>query len=131
MPKIGKNIQVLLVSIIAAAQGGCAVLHPARESAFRVKGTILTDSVQPTEPCVLELYRKKGDHLVQTVDVPAKFDRSMVIAPGEHEYYMILHCQGRAARFKTKVYKLGRVYYLENPVDLGEISLRDVAPASP
>ena len=131
MPKIEKNIQALLAIILGTMQGGCAVLHPARESAFSVKGTILTDGVQPSEPCVLELYRKKGDRLLKTADVSARFEKSLVIAPGEHEYYMILHCQGHAARFKTKVYKLGRVYYLENPVDLGEINLRDAAPASP
>jgi len=106
-------------------------LHPASESAFKVKGTILTDGVRPAEPCVLELYRKKGDHLVKTVDVTAKFEQGVVIAGGEHEYYMILHCQRHAARFKTKVYKLGRAYYFENPIDLGEINLRDGAPASP
>jgi len=96
-----------------------------------VKGTILTDGVQPDEPCVLELYRKKGDRRIQAVDVRAKFEEGMVIEGGEHEYYMILHCQGHAARFNTKVYKLGRLYYFENSIDLGEINLRDAAPASP
>ena len=111
-------------------QYGCAFLHPASESAFKVRGTILADGVQPAEPCSLELYSKKGNRLVRTVDVPAKFEEGVVIAGGEHEYYMIFRCQKHAARFRTEVYKLGRIYYFENPIDLGVINLSD-ASASP
>jgi hypothetical protein len=130
VPKVRRNVQVLSIILSGVVQSGCAAIHPGAESAFKIKGTILTDGLQSAEPCVLELYRKKGNLLVKTVGLPTKFETSVVIAPGEHEYYMIFRCLGHTAHFKTRVYRLGRTYYFENPIDLGVIDIRDEAPVS-
>jgi hypothetical protein len=120
----------VLAVLIASIQLGCAILHPASESGFAVKGTILTNDMQPTERCMLDVYRAKGNRLVKTIDVAPKFEQSVVIGPGEHEYYLVLRCDGTTARFRSKVYRLGRIYYLEHPIDLGDINLTHPDAAS-
>jgi hypothetical protein len=101
---------------------GCALLHPATESWFAVKGKILVNNVEGPSDCVLELYRRAGDQKVQEISVSPEFQRSFVIAPGIHEYYMLIHCPG-SSTYKTETYKLGSTRYIVNPLDLGEIQL--------
>jgi hypothetical protein len=95
-----------------------------------VKGKILTSDSQPPPSCVLEVYRKKGHRLVRRLDIPPQFERRVVIGPGINEYYMVVSCPGSSARVTTGVYKLGSTYYLDHPVDLGEINLRSRPDAS-
>ena|ERR1700674_4005588 len=120
MSKCGQiALPVLLVLLLS----GCAALHPDRESAFSVRGTILTNDAHPPVSCVLEVYRKKGNRLVKQLEVPRRFERTVVIAPGVHEYYMAVSCPGSSTKVSA-TYKLGSVYYLSHPVDLGEINLK-------
>jgi hypothetical protein len=124
-------IRCVLAVLIGSIQLGCAILHPASESGFAVKGSILASDTQPAKRCMLDIYRAKGNRLVNTIDVSPKFEQGVVIAPGEHEYYLLLRCDGTTARFRSKVYRLGRIYYLEHPIELGEIDLRGAARVSP
>lgn len=101
---------------------GCVFFHPARESWFEVRGKVLVNNLEASSDCVLELYRRKGDEKVREINVSPEFQRSFVIAPGIHEYYMLLHCPG-SSTYKTQTYKLGSTYYIAHPVDLGEIHL--------
>ena len=104
-------------------------MHPGRESAFSVRGKILTNDPPPAS-CLLEVYSKKGNRLVRSLDVPPKFERQVVVAPGVHEYYMVVSCPGNPAKARTGVYKLGNTYYLDHPVDLGEINLKNGSSVS-
>ena len=97
-------------------------MHPGRESAFSVRGTILTNDAHPPVSW-LEVYRKKGNRLVKQLEVPRRFERTVVIAPGVHEYYMAVSCPGSSTKVSA-TYKLRSVYYLSYPVDLGEINLK-------
>jgi len=123
MPKMRK-IQVLLFVLYVLTQTGCAVMHPGTESAFSVKGRILTNDSLPPASCQLDVYKKKGERLVKRLDVLPQFERQVVIGPGIHEYYMVISCPGNPTKFKTGIYKLGSTYYLDHPVDLGEVDLR-------
>src|SRR5258708_37173157 len=130
MSKMQNSIHLLLSSFLVLTQARCAVVHAGRESAVSVRGRILTNDPPPAS-CLLELYRKKGNRLVRWLEVPPKFERQFVVAPGVHEYYMVVSCPGSLAKVTTKVYKLGSVYYLNHPVDLGKISLKTAAIAPP
>jgi hypothetical protein len=131
MPKVQKRIKEALTVALSLVGVGCAALHPAAEGAFAVKGRILASDAGPAPQCTLDVYLKKGDRLVRQVDVSGQFSKTVLVAPGVHEYYMVLHCAGSTARVKTNVYKLGNVGSVENPVDLGEIDLRSqtIAPS--
>jgi hypothetical protein len=114
--------KVGFVLALCVSMCGC-LSHVGRESAFAVTGKILApNSVAAPSNCVLELYRSKDDHKVQEIEVDPEFKRSFVIAPGVHEYYMLVRCPGGWTH-KTQVYKLGSNRYVINPVDLGEIRL--------
>jgi hypothetical protein len=114
--------KVVLSLVLSMSVVGCAFFHPARESAFAVKGKILANNFEKPSDCVLELYRLNGNQKVQEINVPQEFQRSFVIAPGVDEYYMLVHCPG-SATYRTPTYKLGSNRYLLNPIDLGEINL--------
>lgn len=118
-----KRLQVVSLFMAYMLLAGCAFSHAGRESAFAVKGKIIVAGAPETHlDCALELYRRKGDHKIQEINVGPNFERSFVIAPGVHEYYMVVRCPG-GWTYKTPVYKLGSTRYVVNPVDLGEIRL--------
>jgi hypothetical protein len=104
-------------------------LHPGTESAFSVKGKILANDPPPST-CLLEVYSKKGNRFVRSLDVPPNFEQQVVVGPGVHEYYMVVSCPGSPAKVTSGVYKLGSTYYLDHPVDLGEINLKSGSTAS-
>jgi len=114
--------KIAFAAALCALVGGCAFFHPMRESSFAVRGRVLVNSAEPPSNCVLELYRRKGDRKVQEVSISPDFQRSFVIAPGVHQYYMLVHCPG-SSTYKTETYKLGSTRYLVNPINLGEIHL--------
>jgi hypothetical protein len=114
------KVAVFLISCVSVV--GC-LSHAGRESAFAVKGKIISpDNVQTPLNCALELHRRSDDRKVQEVEVNQEFKGSFVIAPGVHEYYMVVRCPGGWA-YKTQVYQLGSNRYIINAVDLGEIRL--------
>lgn len=119
----GTKIKIALFLLGNILLAGCFLPHPGRESAFAVRGNIIP--VHPTEPppdCELQLYRSRDDRKVQEISVSLKFERSFVIAPGIHKYYMVVRCPGDWT-YKTNVYELGATEHFVHPVDLGDIRL--------
>jgi hypothetical protein len=114
--------KIVISLALCLSVAGCAFLHPARESAVAMKGKILVNNLEESSNCALELYRRDGNRKVQEISVSPEFQRSLVIAPGIHEYYMLVHCPGTPI-YKTETYKLGSTRYMVNPLDLGEIHL--------
>lgn len=115
-------IKVALLLALSMSLAGCAFRHPARESAFAVKGKILVDNREAASDCSLHLYRLPEDREIREVDIPRDFQTSVVIAPGVHKYYMSVHCSGTST-YKTETYELGSTRYWRDPIDLGEIHL--------
>jgi hypothetical protein len=115
-------IKIALLLALSTSLAGCAFRHPARESAFAVKGRILVDDREVASDCSLDLYRLPEDHEIREVDIARDFQTSVVIAPGVHKYYMSVHCSGTST-YKTKTYELGSTRYWRDPIDLGEIHL--------
>jgi hypothetical protein len=116
------GFKVAFYLMLCVSMAGC-LSHAGRESAFAVRGKILApDSMEAPSNCPLDLYRSNDNRKVQEIEVDPEFKRSFVIAPGVHEYYMVVRCAGGWTH-KTQVYKLGSNRYVIYPVDLGEIRL--------
>jgi hypothetical protein len=114
--------KVVLLLTLCTLLTGCAFRHPARESAFAIRGRILVDNREESSDCSLSLYRLPEDRKIREVDIPQDFQTSVVIAPGVHKYYMSIRCSGTSS-YKTQPYDLGATRYLRDPIDLGEIHL--------
>ena len=117
------DFKVAFLLILGICMSGRFAPHPGSESAFAVRGKIVqANSVQGPSDCKLELYRSKDDRKLQEIAVEREFERSFVISPGVHEYYMMVRCTG-GWTYKSPVYKLGDAQHFVNPVDLGDIHL--------
>lgn len=92
------------------------------ESMFRVRGKI--ETIGQPHSCVMKVYRADTGNLAATMKVEPGFQKSVVIAPGSHRYYMTIECKGSSARCKSRTYELGSVEQYLNPIDLGVISLK-------
>jgi hypothetical protein len=111
-----------LLLALSTLFAGCAFRHPARESAFAVKGRILVDNREAASDCSLHLYRLPQDREIREVDIPPDFQTSVIIVPGIHKYYMSIRCSGTST-YKTQTYELGSTRHWGDPIDLGEIHL--------
>jgi len=105
---------------------GCIALHPGRESAVTVKGKLFAPDATASSTCKLGVYLAKTNAKVREVEISNEFQRTIILVPGVHDYYMLVQCPG-SVPFKSKVYRLGRNYYVINPIDLGKVTL---VPAS-
>src|SRR5690242_16912266 len=91
--KVWINQMLLLLSSVVLY--GCFFAHPASESAFAVKGKIVFDRGEElASGCNLELYRQMENRKVGEVGISSEFEKSFVIAPGSHAYYMVVRCPG-------------------------------------
>ena len=121
MPKL-PAVEIAPLLLLYILLTGCAFRHPARESAFAVKGRILVENREEASDCSLHLYRLPEDREIREINVPREFQTSVVIAPGVHKYYMSIRCSGTST-YKTQTYELGSTRYWRDPIDLGEIRL--------
>jgi len=109
-------IASVYLTMLGSACGG--FLHPAAESFVSLRGNVA--DVPAGAACHLDLFTTKNERAAQ-LTVDANFNRSAVIAPGSHEYYVHIACDGVPGSFKSNTYTLGGG---RRELDLGRIVLR-------
>jgi hypothetical protein len=109
--------------LIALSPLVISCLHPVRESAFRVQGSIQGPNLSPTARCEMEVVRSDSGRVVKKMEVERTFTESVVVQPGVRKYFFVVSCAGSRMTYKSREYELGRAKDHATPVDLGTIAL--------
>ena len=128
MPNLRCKREVILVGILCVAQTACVIFHGPADSAFRVKAKIVKSNPADSSECLLQLHRAGREKPIRERRVPVEFVESFTIAPGIHNYYMVISCPDSAGQFTSRIYELGGSRYHVQPLDLGMVDLTKPAP---
>jgi hypothetical protein len=113
----GRSLRFALLAILII-EPSCQMLG---ESAFKVKGRIISQEGKAINKCTLEVFLASNDKLVDSREISVNFEESFVIAPKSQYYYMKISCVNCPSSHRIEIYELGNIEYYKKPIDLGEI----------
>ena len=92
------------------------------EGGFRVRGRIMVDGVPPRDICSVKVFRADTQAQVKDLAVGAEFEKSVIVAPGSHDYYFEVSCPGTQT-FKSSAHTVTGAKQYKTPIELNTVSL--------
>ncbi len=120
---MNKRFPFILMTVIPLVLSSCYLFGPA-DGAFRVSGTVISETREPLENCSMELQDKRGVVLGGGPRrTESEIDILFVVAPYKADYWLLLSCPDYDTKKIPVSY--GKDASPMKPLKLGEIVMKE------